>query len=253
MNKSFDKKIKMENAFLNKLSLILFFSLTFQSFAIACSCFPYEPVFCRIAHTGHNIVRATVISHPDFNLMEIKIIEDINNEITEDTVMVLGQDGLNCGESLNQFLIQDTLILALRYVTFNGTDYWYLEGFCGLHFLRYKDGMVTGQITDTLTEQPLQDFKDNLFTCLDMQLPTEDILSKKENLNVFPNPVTSTLHIETNLKNILEIDIFNAGGQLIIKKQNEFSEINTNDLNKGIYFIRVKTSKGILTRKFLKT
>jgi Secretion system C-terminal sorting domain len=239
------------------IKLIVLFTIAIQNLSNACSCWPYEPVFCRIVDEWHHVVRAVVTSHPDYYLMKVQLLENINKEITEDTIIIYGQDGLSCGESTDQFNINDTLILAVVEWEIDGAIYWYLEGFCGLHFLRYENEMVMGQITDTLTIQPIQDFRDNLFDCLAMPLPIKEIEGSKSELSIFPNPVLEKLQISTIENLISGYDLYDSNGQLIISEvlnqSVEKHDINADDLRTGIYYIRIKTSKGVLARKFIKT
>ena len=247
----------MKKSNLHQFQLIVFLTFAVNSFSIACTCPYYEPVFCKVVNIGYNVVRAVVTGHPESYLMEVNIIENINKEITEDTIVIYGQDGMNCGEVLSQFKIQDTLILAIGEAeVYGGITYWQLGGTCGQQFLRYENGMVIGQITDTLTSQPLQTFKDNLLECLDYGTPVEEITALGQKLKIFPIPVSDILQISVEHQPILAFTVFNSNGQQIIHKDLKrisYSHgLNTGDLIRGIYFLQIRTPQGILTRKFFK-
>ena len=208
---------------------------------LGCRC-DTKPPFCTSVNEDHNIIRAVVLDHPDDQSIKVKVVENLNNEITEDTIVILGQDGVNCGELLWQLNLDDTYILALE--ESDASDYnHYLNG-CGTFFLKQEDGMVTGQITDELTSQSYQDFKDNIFDCVDFDL------------TLFPNPVSNTFKIKANVLLEASIEIFKANGQLILqtpKEENYSFIINTENFAKGVYFIRVITStNGIKTRRFVR-
>ncbi|OIQ30971.1 MAG: peptidase M1 [Bacteroidetes bacterium MedPE-SWsnd-G2] len=71
-------------------------------------------------------------------------------------------------------------------------------------------------------------------------------------LQIFPNPVNHILNVEISeglsVSNIL---IYNTLGQLM--SQPDFnSELNMSDLASGIHFIKFETSKGTITKSFLK-
>lgn len=240
----------------SKIKLVILLILAFQNLGVSCHCGIYEPVFCRIANQGHNIIRAVVSDSTINSVMEVKLIENINNEIFGDTILIYGQDGLTCGETLTQFSLNDTLILALDEWEINGQEFWYLEGFCGVHFLRYEDGMVIGQITDSLTIQPLQEFKDNLFTCLEMEVPTDEVENLEHQISIFPNPIKENFQITSIQNKIVGYEIFNSNGQQIeqrnFHKLLNIIDVNSNNLGNGVYYIRIITSKGILTKKILK-
>ena len=86
----------------------------------------------------------------------------------------------------------------------------------------------------------------------------DDILSSnsysflEKNIDVFPNPTNGLLHIESNnLFEILEVTLYNALGTTIeINPSNE--SIDLSDINTGIYFLSVKTSKGMITKKIVR-
>ena len=72
-------------------------------------------------------------------------------------------------------------------------------------------------------------------------------------INLFPNPVTSILQIETDLE-IQNIHIYNQVGQLALQSQlKDTKTIDLTALNKGVYFINVENKDGLFSsRKFLK-
>ncbi len=86
----------------------------------------------------------------------------------------------------------------------------------------------------------------------------DDILSSnsysflEKNIDIFPNPTNGLLHIESNnLFEILEVTLYNTLGTTIeINPSNE--SIDLSDINTGIYFLSVKTSKGMITKKIVR-
>ena len=71
---------------------------------------------------------------------------------------------------------------------------------------------------------------------------------------VYPNPVSSVLNIKWNLNDKTEVRLFNMTGQLVHYSKdtglNDY-QINTSNLAKGIYFLRINSSKGELTKKVM--
>ena len=91
-------------------------------------------------------------------------------------------------------------------------------------------------------------------TCLAI-VGTEEI---KNNLNTlfYPNPANDKLNIEVNSQSseVIEINITNIFGELILSKltsQNEKSQINLNDLKNGLYFVTIKQNGDSLTKKII--
>ncbi len=72
------------------------------------------------------------------------------------------------------------------------------------------------------------------------------------NMSISPNPVKDVLRIETT-EQIEQINIYNISGSLIKTINNEQNGwINVSDLSRGMYFMVVKTDKGINQTRFVK-
>ncbi len=70
---------------------------------------------------------------------------------------------------------------------------------------------------------------------------------------VYPNPFTSDFTIQSEYE-IKEIKVFNALGVLVRRETNPGKEaaLELEELNSGIYFVRIETEKGAVTRKAIK-
>ena len=68
---------------------------------------------------------------------------------------------------------------------------------------------------------------------------------------LFPNPVSTTLSIETSFE-IESSSIYNLTGSLVKKIEGNINNIDVSDLNMGSYFIKIQTNKGIINRHFIK-
>ena len=86
----------------------------------------------------------------------------------------------------------------------------------------------------------------------------DDILSGnsysflEKNIHIFPNPTNGLIHIESNNQfEFFEITLYNALGKTIkINLSNE--SIDLSDISSGIYFLSIRTSKGMITKKIMK-
>ncbi|MCD4768717.1 MAG: T9SS type A sorting domain-containing protein [Bacteroidales bacterium] len=74
---------------------------------------------------------------------------------------------------------------------------------------------------------------------------------KDKNISIFPNPNNGIITIET--KNIQAIEIIDITGKLVkqIRETSNKIQIDLSSLHKGIYFIKIKTEKGIVTEKII--
>lgn len=80
----------------------------------------------------------------------------------------------------------------------------------------------------------------------------EKVTINKSGLNLYPNPASTILQI--NVKEpIDEIQIFDMKGALVktIQPRSIIATINVSDLNDGIYFLKVLTTEGMESEKFM--
>jgi hypothetical protein len=75
-------------------------------------------------------------------------------------------------------------------------------------------------------------------------------------LEIFPNPATNELRIQNSNLKIESVEIYNVVGEKrltpTLSKGEGDSFIDVSMLSSGMYFARVGTEKGILTKKFIK-
>ena len=87
----------------------------------------------------------------------------------------------------------------------------------------------------------------------DQGLASTDYVVNSPILQLFPNPVTDILHIQSTIK-LTRIDVFDYSGRLInqVFPDSERSEINTTVLKSGVYLLRIYNNNSIITEKFVK-
>lgn len=101
-------------------------------------------------------------------------------------------------------------------------------------------------------------YKDSTFNTCDTSYTDAVIneIANKNKLNIFPNPFENTLTISTESGTIIGIDIFNLIGERILiisgNNRNNITIERLNNLNAGIYLIKVQTDKGFITRRIIK-
>lgn len=78
-------------------------------------------------------------------------------------------------------------------------------------------------------------------------LGTQDLWTNS--INIYPNPVSDYLTIETN-ETILAYEIYHLNGQLVQKGKDK--KVNVHSLSKGNYILKVKTDQQVFNKKFIK-
>lgn len=81
---------------------------------------------------------------------------------------------------------------------------------------------------------------------------TEQI-EKGENLLLYPNPASSTVHLESTESKLQQVEIFNVAGQRLMHKtmQSNQHTISVADLSEGVYLLRIQTDKGLHQKRML--
>lgn len=74
----------------------------------------------------------------------------------------------------------------------------------------------------------------------------------EEQLKIYPNPVSNILTIKSEINPIDKVEIYSVLGKKIKTIDSDFENINTGDLSKGIYLLRIYTEKGIKVNKLIK-
>ncbi|MCF1192722.1 T9SS type A sorting domain-containing protein [Mangrovimonas sp. AS39] len=82
-------------------------------------------------------------------------------------------------------------------------------------------------------------------------LSLEDNTINTNEVKLYPNPVNNTLFI-TSTERIESVTIYNLSGQLIKQDSDISNGVNVSQLSTGLYLIQIKTTEGIMTKKFLK-
>ncbi len=83
-----------------------------------------------------------------------------------------------------------------------------------------------------------------------------DVTSVEEqmaaNMKVYPNPTNDILNVEGSELNIQQIEVYNNMGQLVFADEVNRTKVQLNvaDYKAGMYFIRMMTDQGIVTKKF---
>lgn len=84
--------------------------------------------------------------------------------------------------------------------------------------------------------------------------PKDEISELNSAFTIFPNPVEKQLVIETDIK-VEEVEIYDVFGRLQDYKttgQQGMTSIDVSEFNAGVYFIKIKTDKGEVTKRFIK-
>lgn len=81
-------------------------------------------------------------------------------------------------------------------------------------------------------------------------LSISDSIFTEQNVVVYPNPTIDKLYIKTNV-NIKSFKVISVLGKEIVSGKNP-SSVDVSQLKVGVYFIKINTDKGSITKRFIK-
>lgn len=120
----------------------------------------------------------------------------------------------------------------------------------------YKINAVWGKDGDTCVSDyanslylPYQDF---VFIDFTESIHTEEG-DETPSVTVSPNPSNGNIKIDADNK-IMSVNIYDLQGEKLYqntKINSNVIQLNVSNFNKGIYFLKVQTTSGIITKKFI--
>ena len=166
------------------LQLLFACFLVLQSLpASSCSCpGPYDTVFCAAAGPYQHIIYGKVLERTHPSYARVAVFENIHLTIPYDTIAMMGQDGINCGESLDRLSVGAEYVLALFEEPADGPDTFLLGG-CSQNFYPIEGGMVQGQITPGIRDIRYETLRDNIEGLLGCTLANHSFVSEANRWN----------------------------------------------------------------------
>ncbi|WP_299891254.1 M28 family peptidase [uncultured Lacinutrix sp.] len=109
---------------------------------------------------------------------------------------------------------------------------------------------VTGNYAVQITSGSCTETSD----CIELDLLGVEDFEILENVNIYPNPATSTLNIDLPNYKTAQYKILNINGKTVLSNlmKNKTESINISSIAQGVYFIELIVDKKIATLKFIK-
>ncbi len=77
--------------------------------------------------------------------------------------------------------------------------------------------------------------------------------SQKLKIDIFPNPTSEIITINSKGHQIVELSISNSEGKLVIHIKGDISQISIADLAEGLYILKISTRNSSITKKIIKS
>lgn len=117
------------------------------------------------------------------------------------------------------------------------------------------DSFYNSNINSTTTQDYFSGFVSGMESFLFSSLGEEGVALLDIRLKIYPNPVSSTLTIETPFIDNYQLQVVNQLGQQVLKQSQNTSStsIDVSNFSKGLYFLNIHSETGkIATIKFIK-
>ncbi|WP_435412375.1 T9SS type A sorting domain-containing protein [Psychroserpens mesophilus] len=146
----------------------------------------------------------------------------------------------------------DVTLLAFGIInigTVTQTSYFYYDDTDGNLVFRTSTNVIDIDAFGTVINETIR-----LYEVLDRSTLSiaSNTLSPNE-MKLFPNPVSSILNIKLSDDSaVTSAQIFDMNGRAILTITDNFETINVSDLQSGLYILNIETSKGFITKRFIK-
>ncbi len=239
--------------------LTLMVSLSFYNVAISCSCSGPAKPFCAAINERSIIIKCVVTDKPGLHDMEVSVMDHIYGEMLDsDTLVILGQDGVNCAEDVGLFAVGDTLLLDIFSVNTvdatTGEEYDYSIGGCDIKYLRIEGSNIVGNNGIGNTIEDYGTFINSIQDCIDFTSTTDEL--ELVDFKLYPNPVVNMLYIECSQSDNYTVQVVDIqSGSLVysesLSMRNSY-QMDMSEFEPGVYLMRIENERHSFVSKLVK-
>lgn len=178
---------------------------------------------------------------PDYG---VTIIDQYNgNQTISQTYWLTGENMGSCARSLDpDAQVGDTFLVTLLHADDDTGSLWTCS-----FVQRIKN--------DSLYEAdqpsfPINALQDTITTCLERNVGTKNV-DLFHSIHIYPNPAREMLNINNESgATVLSVELLDITGRKVLHQEGKnLNELPVGPINNGLYFIRIRTDEGIITRK----
>ena len=173
------------------------------------------------------------VSGSDKDYLVVKVVGVLYNGETTDTLSHYLAD-YRSDDNSKDYIQKD-------WSYWNLTDIMYNQAVVSLHF--WVEGSDTGQFG----------LNTPAYFCMDNIFPMTGAVqhANEMDLTIFPNPTNEVINVMTS-NDITRMTVFDITGETHSTHTQNSKSVNVSDLKTGIYFIEVRTTKGVSVKQFIK-
>ena len=169
-------------------------------------------------------------------------VTDINGCTAKDSIIV---EERTCWITLQSNNLTMGTVGFLQFTNESDTVIFQAMANSGYRFVQWNDNIIDNPRTIILTQ-------DTSFTAEFTSIVNiKEVETYANHINLFPNPVQSTLYFQSFSK-VEQVIIYDISGRILKQVFNPNKEINVSNLANGIYLVKVKTTEGEVIQKIIK-
>jgi len=219
----------------------------------SCRCASHPPYFCQNVYSSTIVIQGKILNFETDDILTVIVLDHIQHDTDADTIRIIGHDGSNCGQIMNVFNEDETVIFNLRKIRYLADSIYYLSG-CGINYLKQGADLVLGPISPGVRSRFYNDFKSEIEDCTNF-VSVEIGHNQAESIMFYPSPMSQHLTVRGWDGSRVKFELYDVAGNLMRKdKLSDYNErtIDISDLHDGVYIIRIFNNKESLVRKIIK-
>lgn len=230
-----------------KISMIIAVLTSFSYQAEACTCYG-SPNICQYLNAYPNstffrIRLDTIVPSTPFSDYGVTIIDQYNGNLTLAPNFWLTNKEMGSCAGLLPYEAQPGDTFLVTFSGFGNTDTGSLWT-CS-YIQQIKNDSIYNNYQSALH---INDLQDTIDACREVSTKHIDLAKA---IQVYPNPVREVLNIDNRSgATLLSVQLSDiTGRKVLLKEGKDLHAISLGQMNSGLYFLQIKTDKGILSRK----
>ena len=113
----------------------------------------------------------------------------------------------------------------------------------------FSESVVDGIVTYTVVAKSGDNYSAPSFIIVNSEYKSGEKVVNIDTVSIYPNPTSGMLYIE--LDNTFDAVVYNYQGQVVLRKYDNYGQIDLTDLNAGIYLVEIRYGSNVRIEKIV--
>jgi hypothetical protein len=113
----------------------------------------------------------------------------------------------------------------------------------------FSESVIEGIVTYTVVAKRGNNYSAPAFIIVNSDNMSSEKVVNIDTVSIYPNPTSGLLYIE--LDNTFDIVVYNYQGQVVLRKYDNYGQIDMSDLNAGIYLVEIRYGSNVKVEKIV--